>query len=406
MLDAAAIKRDFPILNQAGDPPLTFLDSAASSQKPQAVIDALVHYYSEINSNVHRGVYGLAVKADAAYDAARERVAKFINAADPAECIYTRGTTEAINLVAHSWGRANLNAGDLVVVTEMEHHSNFVPWQMVANERGAEFAMVRMTADGLVDQDHYRELLARAPKMVAFTHVSNALGTINPAKEMIAAAHEAGAVVCLDAAQSAPHMPIDVQDLDVDFLAMSAHKMIGPMGIGILYGKSALLNAMDPYQGGGSMIRKVTPEQTTWADIPNRFEAGTPSVADAVAFTAALDYLDDVGLDAISRHEYALVSEAMNRLSELPGVTVFGPGADVHRAGVLSFSVDGVHPHDVAALLDEKGVAVRAGHHCAQPLLKKLGVTATTRASFYLYNTKDDIDRLIEGVEHAQHVFA
>ncbi len=406
MLDAAAIKRDFPILNQAGDPPLTFLDSAASSQKPQAVIDALVHYYSEINSNVHRGVYGLAVKADAAYDAARERVAKFLNAADPAECIYTRGTTEAINLVAHSWGRANLNAGDLVVVTEMEHHSNFVPWQMVANERGAEFAMVRMTADGQVDQDHYRELLARAPKMVAFTHVSNALGTINPAKEMIAAAHEAGAVVCLDAAQSAPHMPIDVQDLDVDFLAMSAHKMIGPMGIGILYGKSALLNAMDPYQGGGSMIRKVTLEQTTWADIPNRFEAGTPSVADAVAFTAALDYLDDVGLDAISRHEYALVSEAMNRLSELPGVTVFGPGADVHRAGVLSFSVDGVHPHDVAALLDEKGVAVRAGHHCAQPLLKKLGVTATTRASFYLYNTKDDIDRLIEGVEHAQHVFA
>lgn len=406
MLDAAAIKRDFPILNQAGDPPLTFLDSAASSQKPQAVIDALVHYYSEINSNVHRGVYGLAVKADAAYDAARERVAKFLNAADPAECIYTRGTTEAINLVAHSWGRANLNAGDLVVVTEMEHHSNFVPWQMVANERGAEFAMVRMTADGQVDQDHYRELLARAPKMVAFTHVSNALGTINPAKEMIAAAHEAGAVVCLDAAQSAPHMPIDVQDLDVDFLAMSAHKMIGPMGIGILYGKSALLNAMDPYQGGGSMIRKVTLEQTTWADIPNRFEAGTPSVADAVAFTAALDYLDDVGLDAISRHEYALVSEAIHRLSELPGVTVFGPGADVHRAGVLSFSVDGVHPHDVAALLDEKGVAVRAGHHCAQPLLKKLGVTATTRASFYLYNTKDDIDRLIEGVEHAQHVFA
>ncbi len=406
MLDAVAIKRDFPILNQPGDVPLTFLDSAASSQKPQAVIDALVHYYSEINSNVHRGVYGLAVKADAAYEAARERVAAFINAAEPAECIYTRGTTEAINLVAHSWGRTNLSAGDLVLVTEMEHHSNFVPWQMVAEETGAEFAVIRMTDDGQIDQDHYHELLARSPKMVAFTHVSNALGTINPAKEMIAAAHDAGAVVCLDAAQSAPHMSIDVQDLDVDFLALSAHKMVGPMGIGVLYGKRSLLSEMPPYQGGGSMIRKVTAEKTTWADIPNRFEAGTPSVADAVAFTAALDYLDNVGLDAIARHEYKLVAEAIRRLNALPGVTVFGPGPEVYRAGVVSFAVEGVHPHDVAALLDEKGVAVRAGHHCAQPLLKKLGVTATTRASFYLYNTEDDIDRLIEGVEHAQHVFA
>lgn len=406
MLDAAAIKRDFPVLNQPGDTPLSFLDSAASSQKPQSVIDALVHFYSEINSNVHRGVYDLAVKADAAYDTARERVAKFINAADPAECIYTRGTTEAINLVANSWGRANLNEGDLIVVTEMEHHSNFVPWQMIAEERGAEFAVVCMTDDGLVDQDHYRELLARSPKMIAFTHVSNALGTINPAKEMIAEAHDAGAIVCLDAAQSAPHMSIDVQDLNVDFLALSAHKMVGPMGIGVLYGKRALLSEMPPYQGGGSMIRKVTAEKTTWADIPNRFEAGTPSVADAVAFSAALDYLENVGLDAIADHEYKLVSAAIRRLNDMPGVTVFGPAAEVHRAGVVSFAVDGVHPHDVAALLDEKGVAVRAGHHCAQPLLKRLGVTATTRASFYLYNTEDDIDRLIEGVEHAQHVFA
>lgn len=406
MLDAASIKRDFPVLNQAGDPPLTFLDSAASSQKPQAVIDALTHFYSEINSNVHRGVYGLAVKADAAYDAARERVATFINAREAAECIYTRGTTEAINLVATSWGRANLNKGELVLVTEMEHHSNFVPWQMVAEERGAEFAVVRMTDDGFIDQGHYRELLARGPKMVAFTHVSNALGTINPAKEMIAEAHEVGAIVCLDAAQSAPHMSIDVQDLDVDFLAFSAHKMLGPMGVGVLYGKRELLSEMPPYQGGGSMIRKVTSEKTTWADIPNRFEAGTPSVADAVAFTAALDYLDNVGLDAIAEHEYKLVSDAINQLNALSGVTVFGPAPELHRAGVVSFTVDGVHPHDVAALLDEKGVAVRAGHHCAQPLLQKLGVTATTRASFYLYNTEDDIHRLIEGVEHAKRVFA
>lgn len=406
MLDAAALKRDFPILNQQADVPLTFLDSAASSQKPQVVIDALVRYYSELNSNVHRGVYGLAVKADAAYDAARERVASFINAPEPEECIFTRGTTESINLVASSWGRANLNQGDLVLVTEMEHHSNFVPWQVIAEERGAEFAVVRITDDGQIDQSHYQELLARKPKLVAFTHVSNALGTINPVKEMTASAHAAGAVVCLDAAQSAPHMRIDVQELDVDFLALSAHKMVGPMGIGVLYGKRDLLQSMPPYQGGGSMIRKVTAEKTTWADIPNRFEAGTPSVGDAVAFVAALDYLDAVGLDAIAEHEHALVALAMRRLGAIPGVTVYGPAPEIARAGVVSFQVDGVHPHDVAALLDEKGVAVRAGHHCAQPLLKRLGVTATSRASFYLYNTEDDVDRLIEGVEHAQHVFA
>lgn len=406
MLDASAIKHDFPILNKADDQPLTFLDSAASSQKPQAVIDALVRYYSEINSNVHRGVYKLAVEADTAYDGTRERVARFINAAEAAECIFTRGTTEAINIVASSWGRANLNEGDLVVATEMEHHSNFVPWQMIAEERGAEFAAVRITADGQIDQQHYQELLARAPKIVAFTHVSNALGTINPVKEMSALAHDSGAVVCIDAAQSAPHMRIDVQDLDIDFLALSAHKMLGPMGIGVLYGKRSLLSAMPPYQGGGAMIRKVTTEKTTWADIPNRFEAGTPSVGDAIAFGAALDYLENVGLDAIAQHEYRLVSEAIRQLREIPGVTLYGPAPEVHRAGVVSFTVDGVHPHDVAALLDEKGVAVRAGHHCAQPLMKALGVVATTRASFYLYNTEDDIDRLIEGVQHAQRVFA
>lgn len=406
MFDAFAVKRDFPILNQPGDLPLTFLDSAASSQKPQVVIDALVSYYSQINSNVHRGVYGLAVKADAAYDVAREKVARFINAAEAAECIFTRGTTEAINLVASSWGRANLGSGDLILVTEMEHHSNFVPWQMIAEERGAEFAVVRITQDGQVDLRHYHELLERRPKLVAFTQVSNALGTINPVKEMTASAHEAGAVVCLDAAQSAPHMTIDVQDLDVDFLALSAHKMVGPMGVGLLYGKRSLLESMPPYQGGGSMIRKVSAEKTTWADIPARFEAGTPSVGDAVAFGVALDYLSSIGLDAIAAHEHDLVANAIRRLQEMPGVTVFGPAPEIPRAGVVSFAVDGVHPHDVAGLLDEKGVAVRAGHHCAQPLMKALGVTATTRASFYLYNTQEDVDHLIEAVHHAQHIFA
>ena len=406
MFDAAVVKRDFPILNQPGAAPLSFLDSAASSQKPQAVIDALVHYYSTTNSNVHRGVYQLAVAADAAYDAAREQVAAFINAAESAECIYTRGTTEAINLIATSWGGGNLQQGDLILVTELEHHSNFVPWQMIAEERGARIESVRVTAAGDLDRDHLTELLAQSPKLLAITQVSNVLGTILPIKEIIAEAHAAGAIVVVDAAQSAPHMALDVQDLDVDFLAFSAHKMLGPMGIGVLYGKRVLLDAMPPYQGGGSMIRKVTLERTTWADIPYKFEAGTPSVGDAVAFGAALSYLDELGMDAIAAHEYELAALAIRRLQAMPGITVHGPGADVARAGVVSFSVNGVHPHDVAGLLDEHGVAVRAGHHCAQPLMKALGVTATSRASFYVYNTIEDVDRLIEGIEHAQHVFA
>jgi cysteine desulfurase/selenocysteine lyase len=406
MFDAAVVKHDFPILNQPGDTPLAFLDSAASSQKPQVVIDALVHYYSTINSNVHRGVYKLAVAADAAYDAAREQVAMFINAAESAECIYTRGTTEAVNLVANSWGRANVHAGDLLLVTDMEHHSNFVPWQILAQERGARLESVRVTADGQLDRAHLTELLEQQPKLLAVTQVSNVLGTINPIKDIVAEAHAAGAIVFVDAAQSAPHMAIDVQDLDVDFLAFSAHKMLGPMGIGVLYGKRALLEAMPPYQGGGSMIRKVALEKTTWADIPYKFEAGTPSVGDAVAFGAAISYLDNLGMDAVAAHESDLVTSAIRRLQAMPGVTMHGSGIGVPRAGVVSFEVDGVHPHDVAGLLDERGVAVRAGHHCAQPLMRALGVTATSRASFYVYNTIDDVDHLIEGIEHAQHVFA
>lgn len=406
MFDANVVKRDFPILNQGGDPPLTFLDSGASSQKPQVVIDALVNFYSTTNSNVHRGVYKLAVAADHAYDATREQIARFVNASSADEIVFTRGTTEAINLVANSWGCHNIGEGDLVVTTVMEHHSSFVPWQMVALANGARLESVGITENGELDQNQYQTLLAQRPKAVVITHVSNVLGTINPVKRMIADAHAVGAIVCLDAAQSAPHMAIDVQDLDVDFLAFSAHKMLGPMGIGVLYGKRATLESMPPYQGGGSMIRKVTLEQTTWADIPNRFEAGTPSVGDAVALGAAVDYLLDLGFDDIAQHEHSLAAAAINGLSSVPGVTVFGPGAETSRAGVVSFAVDGVHPHDVAALLDEKGVAVRAGHHCAQPLMKALGVTATTRASFYVYNTLEDVDRLVQGIEHAQRVFA
>lgn len=406
MFDAAAVKRDFPILNHDESPSLVFLDSAASSQKPQAVIDALVEYYSGMNSNVHRGVYKLAVKSDHAFDSTREQIARFLNAPDADEIIFTRGTTEAINLVASSWGRTNLQPGDLVVSTVMEHHSSFVPWQMVAEEQGAEFAAVRITESGELDMAHLDELLARKPKVVAFTQVSNVLGTVNPVKEITAKAHDVGAIVCVDAAQSAPHMAIDVQELDVDFLAFSAHKMLGPMGIGVLYGKRSLLEAMPPYQGGGSMIRKVAVENTTFADIPARFEAGTPAVADVYGLGAAIQYLQELGLENVYQHEHALAADAIGKLSQMPGITLFGPPADAERAGVVSFAIDGVHPHDVAALLDEKGVAVRAGHHCAQPLMKALGVTATTRASFYVYNTSEDVDRLIDAVQHAQHVFA
>jgi cysteine desulfurase/selenocysteine lyase len=408
-IDALAIKADFPILNQPlveGRQPLVFLDSAASSQKPRVVIDAMNTYYREKNANIHRGVYALSEQATLAYEDARRKVATFINARRPRECIFVRNATEAINLVARSWGGANLSAGDLVVFSEMEHHSNIVPWQIIAEEKGARLGFIRLTPDGHLDQEPFEALLAQGPKLVAVTHVSNSLGTVNPVKEMIAKAHAAGAVVVIDAAQSAPHVPIDVQDLDCDFLALSGHKMLGPMGIGVLYGKQELLQAMPPYQGGGSMIRKVTLEGSTWADLPQRFEAGTPSVGDAVGLGVAIDYLNGIGLDNVWAHEHALVAAAMTKMARLPGVTIFGPGPNQDRAGVLSFSVDGIHPHDVAAILDEHNVAVRAGHHCTQPLMRALGVVATTRASFYVYNTPQDVDRLVEGILAAQRVFA
>ena len=407
-LDATAIKADFPILNQpapAGKPPLVFLDSAASSQKPAVVIEALDTYYREYNANIHRGVYHLSEVATSAYEATRRKVQRFLNARRPRECVFVRNATEALNLVARSWGGANLGEGDLVVFTAMEHHSNIVPWQIIAEEKGARLGFVRVTADGQLDLDSFDALMAQGPKVVAMTHVSNSLGTVNPVKELTAKAHAAGAVVVIDAAQSAPHMAIDVQDLDCDFLALSGHKMLGPMGAGVLYGKHELLDAMPPYMGGGSMIRKVTLEKTTWADAPSKFEAGTPAVGDVVAFGVALDYLTGLGLDNVWAHEHDLVTYALTRLAEVPDLALHGPGADVARAGVVSFSLGEVHPHDVAAILDERNVAIRAGHHCCQPLMQALGLPATSRASFYLYNTRDDVDRLVDGLMDVRRVF-
>jgi len=407
-LDVAAIKADFPVLNQPptiGRKPLVYLDSAASSQKPQSVIDAVSRFYGESNANIHRGVYQLSERATALYEQARHIVAGFINAADPNECIFVRNTTEAINLVAQSWGRVNLKPGDLILVTEMEHHSNLVPWQLIAEQTGARIKAIPMTDDYTLDLDAYRTLLAGQPKLVAVAHVSNSLGTINDVAAISRDAHTVGATVVIDAAQSAPHLPIDVQAIDCDFLALSGHKMLGPLGSGVLYGKLALLEAMPPYMGGGGMIRKVQIERSTYADVPARFEAGTPAVADAVGLGAAVEYLQRIGPEQIQAHEKELASYAIAQLDEIGGLTIYGPSDPAQHSGVVSFSVDGIHPHDVAALLDEDSVAVRAGHHCNQPLMDRLGVVATTRASFYLYNTRDDVDRLAEGLLRARSVF-
>ncbi len=407
-LNGALVRADFPVLNQeprAGGQRLAFLDSAASSQKPQVVIDALTAYYERYNANIHRGVYELSEIATAHYEESRKRVARFINARSAGECVFVRNTTEAINLVAQSWGRANIGAGDLIVFTTMEHHSNIVPWQLLAEETGARLGHVRITPEGRLDRDHYAELLAQEPKLVAFTHVSNSLGTVNPARQMIAQAHAAGAVTVLDGAQSVPHLTVDVQDLDCDFLAFSGHKMLGPMGAGILYGKKPLLDAMPPFLGGGSMIRKVTLDRTTWADVPAKFEAGTPAVGDAITLGVAMDYLDGLGLDRVWQHEQDLVTYALDRMRDVPGLTVYGPQDATDRSGVISFALGEVHPHDVAAILDEDNVAVRAGHHCTQPLMAALDVIATTRASFYVYNDHDDVDRLVESIQRVADVF-
>ncbi|MBI2331663.1 MAG: cysteine desulfurase [Chloroflexi bacterium] len=405
-LNVNEIRKDFPILEREthNGARVVYLDSTATSQKPVQVIEAMNDYYRRSNANIHRGVHTLAEEATSLYEGARERIAKFINAASPREVIYTRNTTESINLVAYSWARANLKAGDLVILTEMEHHSNLVPWHMLQAERGIELDFIPVTENGLLDLDAYKALLNRTPKLVSFTHMSNVLGTINPAAEIIKLAHAAGAMTLVDGAQSVPHLSVDVQALDADFYAFSAHKMCGPTGIGVLYGKSALLEAMPPFLGGGDMIKEVKLRSFRPNTLPHKFEAGTPAIAEAVGFGAAVDYLTKVGMKDIAAHEHDITEYALERLEEIPGVRLFGPSAD-KKGGVAAFTLEGVHPHDVAQILDEGGVAVRAGHHCAQPLHEKFGIPATSRASFYLYSTKEEVDLLVKGLYKVKEMF-
>lgn len=394
------IRLDFPILAREVRPgvPLIYLDSAATSQKPEAVIRTMDNYYRTSNANIHRGVHALAEEATAAYEDARLRIARFIGAKSAREVIFTRNTSESINLVANSWGRANLRSGDLVILTEMEHHSNLVPWQMLAVEKGLRLEFIPVTDEGLLDLEEFTRLLELQPKLVCFTHMSNVLGTINPAKEMTRLAHAAGAVVLIDGAQSVPHFPVDVKDLDADFVAFSAHKMAGPTGTGVLWGKETLLEKMPPFMGGGDMIRKVLLRSFVPNDLPHKFEAGTPAIAEVIGFGAAVDYLQKVGVDRIAAHEHELVSYGMERLQEIKDIHLLGPKPEL-RGGVISFTHASIHPHDVAQILDSHGIAVRAGHHCAMPLHDRYKIPASTRASFYLYNTKSEIDALAKGLE-------
>jgi len=401
------IRGDFPILSrQVHGKPLVYLDSTASSQKPNAVIDAMSHYYQNYNANVHRGVYEISEDATAAMEKARVKVARFLNARQSKQIIFTRNTSESINLVAYSWGNANIHTGDLIILTEMEHHSNLVPWQLLAQRTGARLAFIPVTDDGLLRLDIYEQLLEQKPKLVAFTQMSNVLGTITPAQQMIAQAHAAGAIVLLDAAQSVPHLPVDVQALDVDFLCFSAHKMLGPTGIGVLYGKRDLLEAMPPFMGGGDMIRTVDLRESTWNDLPWKFEAGTPAIAESIGLGAAVDYLNAIGMERVLQHERAMTEYALAQLQSVPDLKLYGPEAS-QRGGVASFTFGEIHPHDLASILDQEvGVAIRAGNHCAQPLHKRYGLGATARASFYVYTNKADIDMLVLGLHKAKQVFS
>jgi cysteine desulfurase/selenocysteine lyase len=405
-LDAHALRADFPILAQEiHGKPLAYLDSAVTAQKPRQMLDAMTSFYETSYANVHRGVYALAERATEAFEGAREKVARFVNAPSSREIVFTRNATEALNLVAYAWGFSNLGPGDVVVVTELEHHSNFVPWQYVAKKRGAEFRMIPLTESGELDLDSLDGLAREGQvKVVATNLVSNALGTINPVERLAAWAHDQGAIMVVDAAQGAPHRKIDVQALGCDFLAFSAHKLCGPSGVGALWGRRELLEAMEPFNLGGHMIRKVQFEETTWGDLPHKFEAGTAPIAEAVGFGAAIDYVSAAGLEAIERHEHELVEYALEKISDVPGIQLYGPSPD-RRAGIISFNMEGVHPHDVAQVLDWEGVAIRAGHHCCQPLMQRLGVAATNRASFYLYTVPEEIDRLAEGLFRVRKVF-
>ncbi|HEX3108930.1 MAG TPA: cysteine desulfurase [Thermoanaerobaculia bacterium] len=403
-LDVARIRRDFPILSRkVRGKPLVYLDNAATTQKPQAVIDRIVRYYTEENSNVHRGVHYLSEVATAAYETSRTTVKKFLHARDEKEIVFTRGTTEAINLVAQSWGRANVEAGDEVLITAIEHHSNIVPWQMLCAEKGATLRVAPVNDAGDVVLDDFRALLSNHTKIVAIGHASNALGTINPVKQMTAMAHDAGAVVIVDGAQGVPHLPIDVQDLGCEFYAFSGHKVYAPTGIGVLYGQEAILDAMPPWQGGGDMILSVTFEKTTYNALPYKFEAGTPNIEGVIGLAAALDYVSGVGIEAIAAHEHDLERYATRRLLEVDGLKIIGTAKS--KASVISFTLEGVHPHDIGTILDQEGIAIRTGHHCAQPIMMRFNIPATGRASFGLYNTREEADALVSGLKKVIEVF-
>lgn len=405
-MNIATIRKEFPILDRKihNDRRLVYLDSAATSQKPRSMLQAMENYYYQSNANVHRGIHTLAEEATQMYELSRRKIADFVDVGDPRQLIFTRNTTESINLIARTWGRKFLNEGDLILSTEMEHHSNIVPWFSLAEEKKLTLKFIRITNEGKFDLEHYLNLLKLNPRIVTFTHISNVMGSINPAKKIIELAHNAGALTVVDGAQSIPHLPVSIDDLDADFYAFSAHKMCGPTGIGILFGKKDLLEKMPPFLGGGDMIRKVTFDGFTANSIPYKFEAGTPSIAQAIGFGAAVDFLSSIGVEKIFTHEQTLIAYAMESLSDIQGLRIIGPSAE-DRSGVLSFTIDQIHPHDIAQILDEFGIAVRAGHHCAMPLHEKLNIPASTRASFYLYNTKNDIDKLKNGLLQVCKVF-
>lgn len=407
MLNVEKIRADFPILQTEMYPgvPLVFLDSAASSQKPTAVIEAMDDYYRTTHANVHRGIYRLSEDATNAYESARARVAQFINAPDVAQVIYLRNATEGFNLVAYSWGEANIQAGDEILLTEMEHHANLVPWRILADRKGATIRYVPFDEQGVLDLTSLEQLLTDKTKIFSFTAVSNVFGTINPVSQLVSAAHAVGALAMVDAAQAVPHMPVDVQAWDCDFLTFSGHKMCGPTGIGILYGKRELLEAMPPFMGGGDMIRRVTLEDVTWNDIPWKFEAGTPSIAAGVGLGAAVDYLAHIGMDDVHAHEQFITNYALEALSDVPGLKVWGPALVSQKAGVATFTLEKVHAHDISELLDKDGIAIRAGHHCAMPLHQKLGINASARASFYLHTTTAEIDKLVASLNRVRKVF-
>lgn len=406
MIDIQKIRADFPILAQEiNEKPLAYLDNLATSQKPKQVIEALTHYYEFDNANVHRGVHTLAARATDAYESARGKVAKFIHAREVAEIIFTRGTTSAINLVVDSYAEANIEAGDEIVISYLEHHSNLIPWQQLAKRKGAVLKYIELEEDGTISVEQAKKTIGEKTKIVALAHVSNVLGTITPIKEIAAIAHQFGAIILVDGAQAVPHMEVDVVDLDADFYAFSGHKMMAPTGIGALYGKRELLDAMEPTEFGGEMIDFVELYDSTWKELPWKFEAGTPIIGGAIALGAAIDYLAEVGLENIHAHEQALASYAIEEMSKIEGITIYGPKDASKRCGLVTFNIEGAHPHDIATILDEDGIAIRAGHHCAQPLMKWLDVSSTARASFYIYNTKEEIDALIDGLKLTKEYF-